>query len=72
MTAAINIKRLLTNKLKRLASDPTIHNGEDTKVKCPVCGKEIKPEKLDGVEYVKTKRASEIFIHTKCVKKWGK
>jgi hypothetical protein len=72
MTAAINIKRLLTNKLKRLASDPIIRNDEDKKVKCPVCGKEIKPENLDGVEYVKTKRASEIFVHTKCVKKWGK
>ena len=72
MTATINIKRLLTNKLNRLACDSRIHNDEDKKVKCPVCGKEIKPEKLDGVEYVKTKRSSEIFIHTKCMKKWGK
>lgn len=72
MTATINIKRLLTNKLKRLSYDPTIHNREDTKVKCPVCGKEIKPENLDDVEYVKTKRGSEIFIHIECVKKWGR
>lgn len=72
MTATINIKRLLTNKLKRLGCDSRINNDEDKKVKCPVCGKEIKPENLDGVEYVKTKRGSEIFIHTKCVKKWGK
>ena len=45
---------------------------ENLKIHCPVCGKELKEDKLDGVEYVKTKRKSEIFIHTKCVRNWGK
>lgn len=42
-------------------------------MKCPVCGKEIKEDDdLNDVEYVKTKRGTEIFIHTKCVSKWSK
>lgn len=71
--AEINKKRLLINKLRRLSLDFSIRNDEDRKVKCPVCGKEIKPEnKLDDVEYVKTKRGTEIFIHTECVGNWSK
>lgn len=38
---------------------------------CPVCLKEIKPAEQDA-EYVKTKRGTEIWIHTQCVQKWGK
>ena len=38
---------------------------------CPVCLKEIKPAEQDA-EYVKTKRGTEIWIHTQCVPKWGK
>lgn len=38
---------------------------------CPVCGKAIYTSDLDSVEYIKTKRGTEIFIHTECVKKWG-
>lgn len=38
---------------------------------CPVCLKEIKPAEQDA-EYVKTKRETEIWIHTQCVPKWGK
>ena len=38
---------------------------------CLVCGKEIH-EKDPDVEYVKTKRGTEIFIHTECVKNWNK
>ena len=38
---------------------------------CPVCGKEIQERDLDKVEYIKTKRQTVIFIHTRCVKKWG-
>lgn len=37
---------------------------------CPVCGDKITPDQ-DDWEYVKTKRGSEIFIHTFCVKHWG-
>lgn len=70
--AEINKKRLLKNKLKRLGEIWNISD-EDKKVKCPVCGKEIKEsDDLKDVEYVKTKRGTEIFIHTKCVSKWGK
>lgn len=38
---------------------------------CPVCGKAIYTSDLDDVEYVRTKRGTEIFIHAKCVEKWG-
>ena len=38
---------------------------------CPVCGKYIYSHDLDKVEYIKTKRQTVIFIHTKCVKDWG-
>lgn len=63
--------RLLIKKKERLELEWGI-NDEDKKVKCPVCGKEIKEDGLNDVEYVKTKRGTEIFIHTKCVSKWGK
>lgn len=46
-------------------------NEEDRKVKCPVCGKEIKETDIDSVEYIKTVRKTEILIHTGCVRKWG-
>lgn len=63
--------RLLRKKKERLELEWG-NNDEDKKVKCPVCGKEIKEDGLNDVEYVKTKRGTEIFIHTKCVSKWGK
>lgn len=38
------------------------------RVRCQGCGKELKPEDgKSGVEYVKTKRGSEIFFHTGCM-----
>ena len=43
-----------------------------TKPTYPVCGKKIAEDDLEKVEYIKTKRQTVIFIHTKCVKKWGK
>ena len=46
------------------------HDG--TKPTCPVCGKKIAEDDLEKVEYIKTKRGTVIFVHTKCVKKWGK
>lgn len=38
---------------------------------CPVCHKTIYTHDLDNIEYIKTKRGTEIFIHTNCVKKWA-
>ena len=38
---------------------------------CPVCSKQIY-EKDPDIEYVKTKRGTEIFIHTQCIKEWDK
>lgn len=69
--AEINVKRLFKNKLRRLSMDYSVRT-ENQKICCPVCGKELKEDKLDGVEYVKTKRGTEIFIHTDCVGRWGK
>lgn len=38
------------------------------KVKCQGCGKEIcSDDDLTDVEYVKTKRNSDIFFHTGCM-----
>lgn len=38
------------------------------KVRCQGCGGYIFSDKnLDGVEYVKTKRGSELFFHTECI-----
>ena len=69
----INVKLLFKKKLERLIKQSDIFaKDEDLKIHCPVCGKELKESKLDGVEYVKTKRHSEIFIHTKCVRNCGK
>lgn len=67
-----NMKLRLLRKKKERMELEWGNNDEDKKVKCPVCGKEIKEDGLNNVEYVKTKRGSEIFIHTKCVSKWGK
>ena len=37
------------------------------RVKCQGCSKEIRSdEDLDGVEYVKTKRGTELFFHGAC------
>lgn len=37
---------------------------------CGVCRQEISYGE-DGIEYVKTKRGTEIFVHRDCIKKWG-
>lgn len=51
----------LKEKLKKMCHDP----------RCPVCNKEVDGTEADELEYVKTKRGTEIFIHTECVKKWS-
>lgn len=38
------------------------------KVKCEGCGKDIRSDQdLSDIEYVKTKRGSNLFIHKACV-----
>nr|DAF50183.1 MAG TPA: RING-variant domain [Siphoviridae sp. ct9zP9]DAO26745.1 MAG TPA: RING-variant domain [Caudoviricetes sp.]DAO97519.1 MAG TPA: RING-variant domain [Caudoviricetes sp.] len=37
---------------------------------CGICEQEISYGE-DGIEYVKTKRGTEIFVHRDCIKKWG-
>ena len=37
---------------------------------CPGCGKEIRPDDdMSKVEYVRTKRKTDIFFHTACMDK---
>ena len=38
---------------------------------CPVCGEHIY-ENDSVVEYVKTKRGAEIFMHRECIGNWNK
>jgi hypothetical protein len=38
---------------------------------CPICKKKVTPADYAELEYVRTKRGTDIFIHTKCVSKWG-
>lgn len=42
-------------------------------VMCPGCGKVISEEEdLSKVEYVRTKRKTDVFFHTECMDKvWG-
>lgn len=49
-----------------------VRKHEKEQPECPVCGKKIKTGDLPECEYVKSKRGTEMFVHTKCVKKWGK
>ena len=65
----MDVKRLFQDKLERLWNESDIFT-KDVKICCPVCGQELKESTLDGVEYVKTKRGTEIFIHRDCVKNW--
>lgn len=37
---------------------------------CGICGQEIFFGE-EGIEYVKTKRGTEIFVHRNCIRKWG-
>ena len=40
------------------------------KIFCHICKKELKSDDAKDLEYVKTKRGTELFIHTACVSKW--
>ena len=52
----------MTDKQKKIAM-----NRQNGAVRCQGCG-EILPQEgdLSGIEYVKTKRNSECFLHTEC------
>lgn len=39
--------------------------------RCPVCGEETNASDPE-LEYVRTKRKTDIFVHRTCVKDWGK
>lgn len=45
------------------------YDSQFVKVICPECGEEILSCELEDVEYIKTRRRTEIFIHKKCIKK---
>lgn len=66
----MDVKKLFQRKMNRLLKSDDVRP-EDKKICCPVCGKKLKESTLDGVEYVKTKRGTEIFIHRGCVKNWS-
>lgn len=66
----MDVKKLFQRKMNRLRNEDNIYK-KDVKICCPVCGKKLKESTLDGVEYVETKRGTEIFIHRDCVKNWS-
>ena len=39
--------------------------------RCPVCGEATNASDPE-LEYVRTKRKTDIFVHRVCVKNWGK
>lgn len=43
---------------------------KDDNKKCPVCGRMMYTSDANELEYIRTKRKTDIFIHTKCVKNW--
>lgn len=60
------------SKRIRIAGEPTgqfdRRRRKVCKVHCQGCGKEIRSDDdLSGVEYVKTKRGTELFFHTECL-----
>ena len=64
----IKVIKKLRDRMAKLAADA--YHG-DPEVYCPVCHKAIKEEDAKDVEYVKTKRSTELLVHTKCAPKWG-
>lgn len=59
MTDQYKIKRLMTHR---------------SVVICPGCGMEIrKTDDMSNVEYVRTKRKTDVFFHTGCMEKvWNR
>lgn len=58
--------------MKQRAAKAEIRQGLIEEPHCPICGKEIYPSAAPDVEYILTKRGTEILAHTKCIRKeWG-
>lgn len=51
------LDKRLTTKLNNMINKP----------QCPVCNKDCHTSDAEELEYIKTKRGTEIFIHTECV-----
>jgi hypothetical protein len=64
---SMEAKRIFNRYIKK-----KLDNNSKFKCTCPVCGKEITTDSdFTDIEYVKTKRGTEIFIHQDCVRAWG-
>lgn len=60
----MSLKGTSYNKLRKLCCEHKEPN-------CYICNKRIDLEDYQETEYIKTKRGTEIFVHTDCVLKWG-
>lgn len=58
--------------MKQKAAKEGYRSGTVEEPHCPICGKEIYPSAAPDVEYILTKRGTEILAHTKCIRKEGK
>ena len=60
----------MRNRYDECTEKKRIESHWDHPVICPGCGKEIKPDDdMGNVEYVRTKRKTDIFFHTECMEK---
>ena len=55
-------------KMKKAAAEAEIRQGLIEAPHCPICGREIFPSAAPDVEYILTKRGTEILAHTKCIR----
>jgi ATP-dependent DNA ligase len=65
---SMEVKRIFNRYMKK-------HTDNWTKFKCTcqVCSEEITEDSdFTGIEYVKTKRGTEIFVHRDCARAWGR
>lgn len=64
----MNIKQRITAINKKWSQEATQTYQEARRVCCQGCGETIDPEAADlsDVQYVKTKRGSEVFFHNGC------
>lgn len=58
--------------MKKRAAKEGHSPGKVEEPHCPICGKEIYPSAAPDVEYILTKRGTEILAHTKCIRKEGR
>lgn len=55
--------------MKQKAAKEGYRSGTVEEPHCPICGKEIYPSAAPDVEYILTKRGTEILVHTECIRK---